>query len=77
MLRTAWRGAREPPCRRCQPAGRPLPQGSKGRGGGKSGLHRHTVPDNARRGRPQGKCHRERTAFPARKGEDGKGEKVR
>ena len=26
--------------------------------GGKSGLHGSTVPGNARRGRPQGKCHR-------------------
>ena len=34
----------------------------KGCGRGKSGLHRHTVPDNIRRGRPQGQCHRERTA---------------
>ncbi len=51
-----------------QSAGRPLPQGPKGRGGGKSGLHRHTVPDNIRRGQPQGKCHRERTASPPRKG---------
>jgi hypothetical protein len=31
-------------------------------GGGKSGLHGNTVPGNARRGRPQGKCHREQTA---------------
>ncbi len=30
--------------------------------GGKSGLHGNTVPGNARRGRPQGKCHREQTA---------------
>ena len=30
---------------------------------GKSGLHGGTVPGNARRGRPQGKCHRERTAL--------------
>jgi|GEM_PF-2062362 len=45
-----------------QSAGRPLPQVPKGRGRGKSGLHRHAVPDNVRRGRPQGKCHRERTA---------------
>ena len=27
-------------------------------GRGKSGLHGNTVPGNARRGRPQGKCHR-------------------
>ena len=45
-----------------QSAGRPLPQASKGGGRGKSGLHRHAVPDNIRRGQPQGKCHRERTA---------------
>lgn len=32
---------------------------------GKSGLHGDTVPGNARRGRPQGKCHREQTARPA------------
>ena len=31
-------------------------------GRGKSGLHGNTVPDNDRRGRPQGKCHREQTA---------------
>ena len=31
----------------------------KGGRGGKSGLHGHTVPDNVRRGQPQGKCHRE------------------
>ena len=30
--------------------------------GGKSGLHGKTVPDNVRRGRPQGKCHRKQTA---------------
>ena len=34
----------------------------KGGRGGKSGLHGQTVPDNVRRGRPQGKCHREQTA---------------
>ena len=45
-----------------QLAGRPLRQGSKGRRGGKSGLHGNTVPGNARRGRPQGKCHRKQTA---------------
>ena len=32
--------------------------GSKGCKGGKSGLHGNTVPGNTRRGRPQGKCHR-------------------
>ncbi len=30
--------------------------------GGKSGLHGGTVPGNARRGRPQGQCHRKYTA---------------
>ena len=34
-------------------------------GGGKSGLHGNTVPGNARRGRPQGKCHRKQTAWPS------------
>ncbi len=34
-------------------------------GGGKSGLHGNTVPGNARRGRPQGKCHRKQTAGPS------------
>lgn len=29
---------------------------------GKSGLHGETVPGNARRGRPQGQCHRKQTA---------------
>ncbi len=38
------------------------PASPKGGWRGKSGLHRHTVPDNVRRGRPQGQCHRERTA---------------
>jgi hypothetical protein len=39
----------------------------EGAGGGKSGLHGSTVPGNARRGRPQGQCHREQTAgAPAR-----------
>ena len=33
-----------------------------GRGGGKSGLQGSTVAANGRRGRPQGKCHREETA---------------
>ena len=33
-----------------------------GRGGGKSGLQGSTVAANGRRGRPQGKCHREQTA---------------
>ena len=52
---------------RRQSAGRPLRQSPKGGRGGKSGLHRHTVPDNIRRGRPQGQCHRERTATHVRK----------
>ena len=47
--------------------------GFAGAGGGKSGLHENTVPDNVRRGRPQGKCHRKQTA--AFRG--GKGERVR
>ena len=34
----------------------------KGGRGGKSGLHGQTVPDNVRRGQPQGQCHREQTA---------------
>src|SRR5262245_23315155 len=29
---------------------------------GKSGLHGSTVPDNRRRGRPQGQCNRKQTA---------------
>ena len=29
---------------------------------GKSGLHGHAVPDNVRRGQPQGQCHRNQTA---------------
>ena len=45
-----------------QSAGRPLRQSPKGGRGGKSGLHGHTVPDNDRRARAQGKCHREQTA---------------
>ena len=52
----------EPPWLKRQSAGRPLLHQPKGCGGGKSGLHRHTVPDNIRRGQPQGQCHRERTA---------------
>lgn len=31
-------------------------------GRGKSGLLGNTVPGNARRGRPQGQCHRKQTA---------------
>jgi len=48
------------PARR-QTAGRPLVR-ERSRAGGKSGLHGTTVPVNDRRGRPQGKCHREQTA---------------
>lgn len=33
-------------------------------GRGKSGLHGSTVPGNARRGQPQGQCHRKQTAGP-------------
>ena len=33
-----------------------------GPGRGKSGLHGTRMPGNARRGRPQGKCHRKHTA---------------
>ena len=33
-----------------------------GSGRGKSGLHGTRMPGNARRGRPQGKCHRKQTA---------------
>jgi len=36
--------------------------GAGDRARGKSGLHGNTVPGNTRRGRPQGKCHREHTA---------------
>jgi hypothetical protein len=61
-------GATHPHGTDCQSAGRPLRQGSKGRRGGKSGLHGRTVPDNVRRGRPQGKCHRNETACPPRGG---------
>ena len=56
-------GAANPHAYWRQSAGRPLPHQPKGRWRGKSGLHRHTVPDNIRRGRPQGQCHRERTAL--------------
>src|SRR5262249_62275965 len=56
-----------------QSAGRPLRKGPKGRRGGKSGLHGRTVPDNVRRGQPQGKCHGEGDRRPSA----GKGETVR
>ena len=42
--------------------GRTAAPAAQAAGGGKSGLHGNTVPGNARRGRPQGKCHREQTA---------------
>ena len=54
----ARRGAQDA---RRQTAGRPLAR-ERSRAGGKSGLHGTTVPVNGRRGRPQGKCHREQTA---------------
>src|SRR5262245_55945155 len=49
------------------PAGRTAAAAQAGfaaiaRGGGKSGLQGSTVAANSRRGRPQGKCHREQTA---------------
>ena len=55
-------GARRTPSLARQSAGRPLRQSPKGGRGGKSGLHGQTVPDNVRRGQPQGQCHREQTA---------------
>jgi hypothetical protein len=45
-----------------RPGGRSLRVAERG----KSGLHGGAVPDNSRRGRPQGKCHRKHTAKPAR-----------
>jgi NAD(P)-dependent dehydrogenase (short-subunit alcohol dehydrogenase family) len=39
----------------------------KAAGGGKSGLHGDAVPDNVRRRRPQGKCHRKQTARLSRR----------
>jgi len=48
-------------CHAGQTAGRSRVRASA-RAGGKSGLHGSTVPGNARRGRPQGKCHRKQTA---------------
>ena len=44
----------------CLPASRP--DGRRLTGGGKSGLHGDTAPDNLRRGRPQGQRHRKQTA---------------
>jgi len=40
-----WRRGPEPPSQARQSAGRPLRQAPKGGWRGKSGLHRHTVPD--------------------------------
>ena len=49
----------------CQTVGWPLSGRLSGRReGGKSGLHGGTVPGNARRGRPQGKCHRNTPPSP-------------
>ena len=59
-----------------RPDGRSAPMPKGGRGG-KSGLHGQTVPDNVRRGRPQGQCHREQTAVGALRVSRGKGETVR
>ena len=54
------------------------PQRRKAAGRGKSGLHGKTVPDNVRRGRPQGKCHRKQTAPPPGLSDlDGRGGGVR
>lgn len=54
----------------CQLAGRPLPGDEAywpdASGGGKSGLQGSTVAANGRRGRPQGKCHRDETALAGR-----------
>ena len=66
-------GAESAYLQRGQTAGRPLVPVPKGGAGGKSGLHGHTVPGNARRGRPQGKCHREQTARRAPQGRGGQG----
>src|ERR1700674_1851615 len=44
---------------------------------GKSGLHGSTVPDNLRRGRPQGQCHRKQTALRSPRAKAGKGERGR
>ena len=54
--------ARQPKSRSAR---RPDGRSPAGPGRGKSGLHGGTVPGNARRGRPQGKCHRKYTAGPA------------
>jgi hypothetical protein len=52
-----------PKCRDARrPDGRFPPRAERG----KSGLHGGAVPGNARRGRPQGKCHRKYTAGPSR-----------
>src|SRR5579862_8659975 len=52
------------------------PAKPKGCRGGKSGLHGRAVPDNVRRVRAQGQCHREQTAA-VRSVCRGKGETVR
>jgi hypothetical protein len=59
-----------------RPGGRRLPM-PKGGGGGKSGLHGNTMPDNLRPGsgdfrEPEGKRHRKQTPAVRR----GKGERV-
>ena len=69
-------GGRPHPCCR-QSAGRPLRRSPKGGRGGKSGLHGQTVPDNVRRVRAQGQCHREQTAAARCVLSRGKGETVR
>ena len=57
-----------PPTMDCQTAGRRrCPRACPGSGRGKSGLHGNTVPDNVRRGRPQGKRHRNQTACKSRR----------
>jgi len=49
--------------RAVSPEGRAAAASAFSGGRGKSGLHGTTVAGNARRGRPQGKCHREQTAI--------------
>ncbi len=61
VIGLTWPASAPMPGRVSRPDGRSR-HGRKAIGRGKSGLHRHTVPDNIRRGRPQGQCHRERTA---------------
>jgi len=45
LVLSPWRDGPKPPSQGRQSAGRPLRQSPKGGRGGKSGLHRHTVPD--------------------------------